>query len=218
VVHAGTGGGSVLIDGAPKGTLEGGTARVDVPEGSHTIAVKVPKFEAPSLTTNVKIGSEQDVSFALAPAPEEEPKEEPKERPPFPTRQVLGYSALGASVLLIAAAVIEGVGWVSDKNASDSDRQSIPTTVTDVCNDMSPTAQDACNKSKDATTKSTFGWIFGGAGVALGGIGVWLITSDHPSGDAPLGTSARSGTGKPTLTAVPTVGPHGGVLNVRLNF
>jgi hypothetical protein len=217
VVHAGTGGGSVLIDGVPKGTLEGGTARVDAPEGSHTIAVRVPKFEAPSLTTNVKVGGEQDVSFAMTPAAEETKGEEHEPRQPFPTRQVIGYTALGASVLLIAGAVIEGVNWLSDKNASDSDRASIPTTVTDVCNDMSSTAQDACAKSKDATTRSTLGWIFGGAGIALGGLGVWLITSDHSSGDAALGSTARSRTGT-TIGFVPSFGPHGAAANVRVGF
>jgi hypothetical protein len=218
VVHAGTGAGSVLIDGVPKGTLEAGTTRVEVAEGSHTIAVRIPKFEAPSLTTNVKVGAEQDVSFALAPALEDSKGEEHEPQQPFPTRQVIGYTALGASVLLIAGAVIEGVNWLADKNASDNDRASIPTTVMDVCNDMSSTAQDACAKSKDATTRSTLGWIFGGAGVALGGLGVWLITSDRPSGDAPLGSTAHATAGGMKIGLVPSFGPHGAAANLRIGF
>jgi hypothetical protein len=110
------------------------------------------------------------------------------------------------------------VNWLSDKNASDNDRMQIPTTVTDVCSVNSPTAQDACKQSKDATTRSTLGWIFGGAGVALGGLGVWLITTDHSSSDAPLDSSAHSRAARPTLVAAPSLGPHGGALNLRLTF
>ena len=70
MVHAGTGKGTVLVDGAAKGTLDAGVARVSLPAGQHTIAVRVPGFEAEAQSATISDGSEDDMNFTLAPEAE----------------------------------------------------------------------------------------------------------------------------------------------------
>jgi len=219
VVHAGTGSGSVLIDGVTKGMLDDGVGRVDVPEGAHSVSVRVPGFGAPALSIKVKAGAEQEVSFALAPSTETStPEAEPAESR-VRVREILGYAALAVGAGLLTGATIEALGWVSDKNASDNDRKSIPSSVTDVCAAIPPNAteQDACDKSRDATTKSTLGWVLLGAGAAFAGAGVWLIVGDHGPSSADAGASSRRGSG-PRVAVVPMLGPRGGAMRVDVTF
>jgi hypothetical protein len=220
VIHAGTGGGSVLVDGVPRGTLDEGVARIEVPEGAHAVSVHVPGFEAPALPIKVKAGAEQEVSFALAAASSRENSspEPDSSGPAIPMREILGYAALATGVGFFTGATIEGLNWLADKNASDNDRKSIPSTVTDVCADpTNATQQDACSKSKDASSKSTLGWIFLGAGAAFAGTGIWLITTDHSSSAATTGASNKSRTGA-HFAVVPTFGPHAGAMHVQVTF
>jgi hypothetical protein len=220
VVHAGSGGGSVLVDGAEKGTLDGGTARVEVGEGQHTVTVHVPGSQAPSLTTTVKAGGEQEVSFALAPGHDDE-SEDTGPSKPFPTRKVVAYSSLGVAVVLITVAAIEGLGWKSDKDDSDTQRANIPSNVGDACSVAGTTpsatyaaaAAAACNDSNDAKTKSTISWVTGVAGLAAGGVGVWLLTTDHESDAATSTTRTR-----PSVGLAPLVGPHEGGLRLNVRF
>jgi len=204
------------VDGVMKGTLDEGVAHIDVPEGAHAVSVRVPGFEAPALPIKVKAGSEQEVGFALVPAKEGSSSPaaatESTESHALPTREILGYAALAAGAGFLTGATIEGLNWLADKNASDNDRKSIPSTVTDVC--VNPTTGpelDACAKSRDASSRSTLGWIFLGAGAALGATGVWLITSDHSSTD----TSKARG---PHFAVVPLLAPHAGAVDLEGNF
>lgn len=222
VVHAGSGGGSVYVDGVAKGTLEEGQARVEIPEGSHKVTVKVPGFQAPSLTTNIKAGGEQEVSFALAQgeAQGEEPAEsESGPSKPFPTRKVVAYSALGAAAVLLTVAVVEGIGWMSDKNDNDNARASIPASVSDACavdkSSYGGAAGAACNASNDAKTKSTIFWVTGIAGLVAGGTGAWLLVSDHGSDGASSSARAPS---RPRWGLAPLVGQHEGGLRLKLQF
>jgi hypothetical protein len=220
VVHAGSGGGSVVVDGTEKGTLEGGTARVEVGEGAHAVTVHVPGFQAPSLTTNVKAGGEQEVSFALAPGRESDDTEGEGPPKPFPTRKVVAYSAIGAAVVLITVAAVEAFGWSSDKSDSNNQRANIPANVSDACAVASTTpnapyasyAAAACNDSNDAKTKSTISWVTGVAGVVAGGVGVWLLTTDHD------GETASRGRAKTRIGLAPVVGPREGGLRLRVQF
>jgi hypothetical protein len=223
IVHAGSGGGTVLVDGAEKGTLEAGTAKVDVPQGSHKVTVHVPGFQAPSLTTTVKAGTEQEVSFALAPGEDDTGEGEaggPSK--PFPTRKVIGWSAVGVGAILAVVAVVELAGWVSDKNDSDTQRMGIPANVSDACSvgpgvPYAAQAALACSDSNDAKTKSTIAWITGAAGLAAGGVGVFLLATDH---DASGDTASPSATARatPRLHVAPMMGPHEGGLRLQLRF
>ncbi len=223
IVHAGSGGGTVKVDGVEKGTLEGGTAKVEVSEGPHKVTVHVPGFQAPSLTTSVKAGNEQGVSFALAPGQEEEESAE-AEGPakPFPTRKVIGWTGVGIGAVLAVIAVVEVAGWFSDKADSDNQRGNIHANVSDACSvgpavPYAAAAAAACNDSNDAKTKSTVAWITGGAGLAFAGVGAFLLATDHDSSSDSASPSATAHNAT-HLKVAPMVGPHEGGLRLQLRF
>jgi hypothetical protein len=223
VVHAGTSSGSVLVDGTPKGKLDGGLGRVDIPEGAHTVSVRVPGFTAPSQSVTLQDGGEADVSFALTPAegaasaegaPEQ--PQEPREKKPFPLRKVFGYTAVVVGVGFLVTAGIEGTRWLSDKNDSDTDRNNVPSSVTDVCAmPINQAAADACNKSNDAAQAVKLGWIFAGVGAVLAGTGIWLVVGDH-SGDAP--EPVAKAPPRPRFDVLPSLGMRAGSVDVRMTF
>jgi hypothetical protein len=227
VVHAGSEGGTVSVDGVEKGTLEEGTARIELPEGSHTVTVHVPGFKAPSLTTTIKAGGEQEVSFALAAGSESSGQssspEEPGASKPFPVRKVVGWSLVVAGGLGAGAAIYGLVSWVGDKNDSDKQRANIPANVGDACNVGGPnpppymaSATAACNDSKDAQTNSTIAWVGGLVALAAGGVGTFLLLTDH-EGDSPSARRAPA----PAMRVValtPTIGPHQGGLHLKVEF
>jgi hypothetical protein len=213
VVHAGTGGGTVLVDGAPKASLEGGIARVDVADGQHMIAVRVPGFDAPAQPAAVTAGAEQELTFNLATA--SGPVET---HAPFPTRKVLAYSALVAGAGFLVAGGVEALAWVNDSNKSNDDRANVPSNITDVCADeVNASAQDACRRSKDAVTVSTLGWVFAGVGAVLAGTGAYLLVTDPGTSTEPAAQPAAART-KPRLDVLPSVGTRGGTVDLRLTF
>ena len=225
VIHAGTASGSVLVDGVTKGKLDGGVARIDIPEGAHTVVVRVPGFTAPSQAVTLQDGGEAEMSFALSPAETSpgaggatEAPQEPVEKKPFPVRKVIGYSVVVVGVGFLVAAGIEGANWLSDKNASDQDRNSVPSDVTDVCQmQVNQAAADACQKSTDASHAVKLGWIFAGVGAVLAGTGIWLVVGDH-SGDQPPEPSAAKAYPRPRFDVLPSLGPRAGSLDVRMTF
>lgn len=226
VIHAGTAAGAVLVDGVTKGKLDAGVARLDVAEGSHTVAVKVPGFTAPTQSVTLEVGGEAEMSFALTPvdaAPASvEPAPEPvraSEGKPFPVRKVIGYVVVAAGAGFLVAAGIEGANWLSDKNQSDKDRNSVPNNVTDVCAPTTNTfAMDACKQSNDASKRAKLGWIFTGVGAVLAGTGIWLVVGDH-SGDPPVdATTARAVPARPKWDLIPSFGPGAGNVDFRLTF
>jgi hypothetical protein len=225
VVHAGTSSGSVLVDGTPKGKLDGGLGRVDIPEGAHTVSVRVSGFSAPSQSVNLQDGGEAEITFALTPAESTpgaegapEQPQEPTEKKPFPLRKVIGWTAVVAGVGFLVTAGIEGTRWLSDKNDSDTDRNNVPSSVTDVCAmPVNQAAVDACNKSTDASQAVKLGWIFAGVGAVLAGTGIWLVVGDH-SGDAPEPAATAKRTTRPRFDVLPSLGAHAGSVDVRMTF
>jgi len=217
VVHAGNGGGDVTIDGSPKGTLDGGVAKVDVPLGRHSIAVRVPGFDAPAQTTTVAVGAEQDLTFALTASAT--PPSEGGTRSAFPMRKVLEYGAIVVGGGLLIVSGVETAQWINDSNQSNTDRQQVSATYTDVCAyQINHYAQDACSKSKDAQTVSTLGWVFGGLGAAVLATGIVLLVTDHDSSTDTGAGSAAKLVQKPKLDVLPAVGPQGGSVNLSVTF
>jgi hypothetical protein len=217
IVHAGRSAGTVVVDGADRGALDNGIARLELPAGSHTIAVRVPGVEAPpGQTAEVASGSEQELNFVLAPVRMSAQPEEPSS--PVPVGKVLGYSAIVAGAGFLVAGGIEAANWVNDNSASTEDRNRVPKSVADVCTQQSAAAIDACNKSKDALTVSTLGWIFGGAGALLLGTGIVLVVSDHGSSSDGRHTASVRPIQGARVDVVPALGPHAGSLDVRVRF
>lgn len=227
VVHAGTGGGSVLVDGAPKAVLENGMARVDLPSGAHTVSVRVPGFDSSSQSASVPVGTEEDMTFTLSPT---QAASESTSGSSFPVRKVLGYSSIVAGVGMLVAGGVEGMRYLSDYNDSNDIRKDMcapggtcTPVITDVCDPAQQLASgqpqkatQACNDSKDAVTASTLAWIFSGVGAVLIGTGVWLVTTDHASSEG--STSAATASSKPKVDVRPLLGLQGGRLDVRVTF
>ncbi|HEY8040955.1 MAG TPA: hypothetical protein VIF15_14215 [Polyangiaceae bacterium] len=216
VVHAGTGGGAVLVDGAPKGTLENGVGRVNVPGGPHTVQVRVPGMDAQPQPATVPDGGEQELTFALTSSAPSGP--EVTSHGSFPGRKVLEYSAIIAGGGLLVAGGVEAIAWLNDSSSSSDSRHKVPSTINDVCaTKINQDAIDACNKSKDAVTVSTLGWIFTGVGAALLTTGIILVTSDHGSGDATRDSTAGAPP-RPRVDVLPAVGTRGGAIDLRVTF
>jgi hypothetical protein len=114
--------------------------------------------------------------------------------------RIAGFSAIAAGAVLVVAGGAEGLRWANDKSAIDQDRSNVPDTVADVCaTPVNAAAMDACQKSHDAKTAATLGWVFGAAGVALAGAGAWLVISaPHPS------EASREGSGASGLPRAPS--------------
>ncbi|HEX3772032.1 MAG TPA: hypothetical protein VHV30_14250 [Polyangiaceae bacterium] len=229
VVHAGTGGGSVVVDGAAKGHLKDGVARLSLSEGSHTLVVHVDGFSAPAQTITLADGGDAEVTFALspaetaqgaeAPAPEAAPSQEEPSKP-FPTRKVIGYSVVVVGAGFLIAGGVEAAGWLSDKSDSDQDRTSVPNTVTDVCagTPVNAAAADACQKSKDAQSAAKLGWIFAAVGAVLAGTGIWLVVADHSGDGASADTTAKAAPPRAKWDVLPAIGPRAGSVDLRLTF
>jgi hypothetical protein len=219
IVHAGSGSGSVLVDGMVKGNLRSGLARVGVGEGAHKIAVHVSGFDAKEQDATVAAGAEQDVSFSLEPASPTFHEAPDSTAQSFPVRKVLGYSAIVIGGGLLVGAGIGTYLWIKDSDQSNTDRQKIPSSVPNVCADESSTwasyARDACALSKDAEKVSIAAWALGISGAVMAGVGIVLVATDHhSSGDG----HEASVTHAPGFEVLPVVGPKGGSMTVRVTF
>jgi PEGA domain len=217
VVRAGTGGGSVFVDGVRRGALTGGVASVAVSAGAHRVEVRVPGFQPATQSATVGATGDQKIDFTLSPAFAHAEPARVKASSPSPTRTIFGVSAIivGAASLVVAG--LEGLKWADDKRASNNDRANVPSDVTDVCaNQVNSYAQDACQKSADAKTASTLGWIFAAAGVVFGGTGALLLaTAPHERVHEPTGT--RTSRRRP-VELVPTLGTRTQSLDLRIRF
>jgi hypothetical protein len=217
VVHAGSGAGYVLVDGSQRATLEGGVARLDVPMGAHTVAVKVPGFDSPAQQATIPAGTEQEITFALTPA-SAAPVEGESHGGSFPARKVLTYTAFIAGAGLLVGSGVEVGLWVNDNNKSKDDRKNVPANVTDVCaTEVNSFAQDACRRSKDAVTASTIAWVLGGAGAALIGTGLVLVLTDRGSSE-PHDATTPAAKQRPRVDVLPFVGARGGTVDLRVTF
>jgi hypothetical protein len=234
VVHAGTGRGTILVDGSAKGTLDGGVGRINVAAGPHTIAVRVSGFQAESQTAAVTEGGESDLNFALAAesssasgsaAAEAEP-EPTGPRAQLPVRKIIAYATLVTGAGFLVFAGIEAGGFLGDQSASNNDRANIPNSITNVCavppgqpQSVVLAAQDACQKSSAASSASRLAWVFTGVGAALVGTGLVLILTDPgtQSTTEPAQASLRTPP-RPRVDLLPTLGPRAGMLDLRVTF
>lgn len=215
VVHAGTGKGTVLVDGVERGALDGGMARVDVPTGSHTIAVKVPGFDAQQQTATVAMATDQDMTFTLTPSAAP-PPETPSSGPS--ARKVGEWSAIVAGGGLMAGGVVMGVKWLIDYLHGKDLQNKVPSTTTDACQRLGDqNEKDLCDTSKTVTTDYTIGWILGGAGAAVLGTGLLLLATDHSTKEEGPGAE-QPPQAKPRFEVVPQVGARSASMGLRVTF
>jgi len=221
LVHAGSGGGAVLVDGVERGTLERGRARLQVAAGDHVVVVRVPDHREASQATSVEEGEESTVDIPLARNAATASTEPVDTTPPdtggggIGLRPILRYSGIALGVGLFIAAGAEAVAWMNDKKASEADRERVPVTVSDVCTISTAPAADACQKSKDARLVSALGWAFAAMGAVATGTGTWLVLTDDGKRPAPA-----DGRGVPPIVVeiAPTVVRRVVALDLRVRF
>lgn len=214
VIHAGTGKGTVLVDGVERGALDAGSARVDVPAGSHTITVKVPGFDAQPQTATVAMASDQEMDFTLTPsaAPPPETSSGPS------ARKVGEWSAIVVGGGLVAAGAVMGVKWLVDYLHGKDLQGQVSSSNGDACKTQDTTqAQQLCQTSHTVQNDYTLGWILGGAGAAVLGTGLLLLVTDH-SGKEEGPSAEQPPQAKTRLEVVPQVGATGGSMTLRLTF
>ncbi|MGD0678030.1 MAG: hypothetical protein ABSC94_21665 [Polyangiaceae bacterium] len=217
VVRAGAHKGTVSIDGVERAALVDGVARISVPAGQHTIAVRGPGFDSPVQIATVAAGGERDLEFQISSGVQTAEAEGPLQAQASSAtsgRTIVGYAAIVGGAGLLVVAGIEGLNWLSDRRANDADRVDVPSTVADVCSDPgSVPAQAACQRGKDAKVASMLGWISGAAGAALAGTGAWLVLTgaENPGGTSAAATRTR-------FDLLPIVSAHGQSIDVRVRF
>jgi len=182
------------------------------PPTTAPAAAAAPAASGAAVAPAAADGSQQAPGESVAPGVAA-PAAEDADR--FPTRTVLAYSAMAVGAAMVVLSAVEASNWVSDNNKSSDDRKQVPSSVTDVCADpVNLSAQDACNRSKDAVTSSTLAWVFGGLGVGLVATGIVLMVTDHGSGSA-SGSEDHSGS---RASLVPAMGPNAGGVDLRVKF
>jgi hypothetical protein len=222
IVRAGNEGGAVIVDGAERGTLLEGSARLSLPSGEHTVSVRSAGVRGENRTTIVPPGGETTLQFAtlpvagLTPVSNGEPPSTQKGG--LRLRGILGYSAIVAGAGLMVAAGFEAAAWSDDKNASSAKRANVPSTVTNVCNDSSSVpAQEACQKIKDGQNAAVLGWAFGALGAVLAGTGTWMVLSDTAPERSPHDGSVRMRE-RLRVELIPRITTTAQSLDVRLRF
>ena len=213
----------VFVDGVARGSLQDGTARVVVTEGTHAIELRGPNIRRTTRSVTAVGGSDVTVVFASLASPVALPERIEPERAPSSVQPVLGVTAITVGAGLLVAAVVEAFAWQKDKNDSDQDRTNVPNTVQDVCSyGGNAAAADACNKAHDAKTVSTLAWVFGGAGAVFVGTGIALVTTaphEHKEhGEHADGRPPRRPRPWLPFELLPAFGPQVRSLDLRVRF
>jgi PEGA domain len=230
VVHAGDGGGIVMVDGQRRGSLEKGDATIELPSGTHAVEVRVQGYAWAKESVTITAGKEARLNVTLV--AEGAPPSEPPSAGPS-ARKVAGWAAVGVGAALLIAGGVEAIVYLGKK----SDQDNVDRTLfggNDVCNPILPDPKDprypqakqvtsaACSRSQDAKNVSTLGIIFGAAGAVATTVGLYLVLTD--GGSSPTEKAgpkfedrAAKATG-PTMRLVPEISPRGQGLLLQGTF
>jgi hypothetical protein len=211
-VHAGSGGGMVLIDGAERARLDGGATKLDVAVGSHALEVRADGSQPWTQQITVVAGGDQDITATLVPLGSGAlpPPEAPSK--PLPVRKIIGYSLLGLGAVAVGIGIYGGVAFLGDKSDLNNDRANIPTNVSDACAAKENLVEiNACKSYNSAHDDRTVELVGLGVGAALVAGGLVVLLTDH---------SSESGTSKDVgkLHLAPLLSPKIGGLSATLNF
>jgi hypothetical protein len=222
-VHAGDAEGTVWINGEKKKPLDHGSAVIDLAPGTYDVEVRAQGF-ATAREEKVVVAGGQDTSVPLKLKPEEEADAEQATTPSTSHtdwQRIAGWSLVGVGAVAAVVSVVEAVSFFSDKSSLDSDRQGVPSSVTNVCSMdvFSAAATAACSKYNDAQSARTTGIVLGVVGGAAIVGGAVLLLTDHPRREPPPTSGAASAAvQKRSLRVLPYAGPGGGGLDLALTF
>lgn len=222
VVHAGTGDGTVTVDGDQKESLDHGAAALIVKGGPHVVEVRTPGFLVASQKVVAVPGSSFDVNVPLTPEAPSLPAEEPTG--PRSTRRVLGWTGVIGGGALLAAGVALAIVFESNRSALNTDRQNNygnatqGLTIEDPCEpppgESNPSTTAGCNARNLAQAVLIPEIVALGAGGALVVTGISLLAGDTKQ--EPTSAVARMGLTRLRLT--PRLGLRAGFLALSASF
>ncbi len=213
-IHAGEGGGVVMVDGQRKGALEKGDITLELPTGSHVVEVRVQGFAGSRDSVTVAAGKESRLKVNLVPLEKSTP--EPSE--PGPSgRKVGGWAAVGVGGALVITGGIETLLYLNKNAEQEKLLQKVPKTdngnPTTACEyggahagGDGADARAACDANDSAKKISTLAWVFGAAGAATLGVGLYLVVTDPgPEKRAPKFEDRVAKRNWPSVRVVPAV-------------
>jgi len=218
VIDAGSVDGELTINGELAGLVKKGKAEVEVTAGKLTVLIEAKGYEKLLGTVVVPPGGSATLRLtpvAVQEAGEPEKPEQPTPERPLGMRRTWGWVSVGAG----AAALIAGtVFWVQSYS------QSKDPTFEAYVNDT-PRSQDPCVRARregasnivaicdSNVTSRTVSFVMVPLGVALAGLGTYLILSDS---GAPSAKSEQAH--RVRLRPIVGLGPNEGRFDLRVTF
>ena len=229
VIHTSGDTGSILVDGVAKGTLERGRATLTLPAGAHTIEIQAAGFAASKRDVTLEVGGSSQLEVVLEPIGP--PGGEVGPSKPLPVRKIVGWTSIGAGVVLVAIGIGFGASWLSDESDLGNRRQNNYTLgsqvnpqtmlpyqqVLDPCHPpagySTSALQYGCNDVNAAHTALAGEITTFVAGGALAIFGTYLLLTDHPADPAAPPHAALS-----NVRLLPSAAPGGGSMVVVGQF
>jgi PEGA domain len=219
VVHAGDGGGVVMVDGQRRAALEKGDATIDLPAGTHAVEVRVPGYAWSKESVTISAGKEARLTVSLV--AEGGPSGETGPSTGTSGRKIAGWAAVGVGAALLIAGGVEGIVYLGKKSDQDSDgalfsgnactNPVFPAPTNSGYARAVQAAKDSCKRYDDAKSVSALGWIFGAAGAVATSVGLYLVLSDPgPSSaekSAPKFEDRAAKNSGPKMLLVPEISP-----------
>jgi hypothetical protein len=190
-VRANVEGAQVLVDGEAKGTISGGQATIELSPGVHKIEIRADGYGTFQQTVTAA-GAESTVTAQLVkgadtpPPPTPPPPTGPSK--PFPTRQVIGWSMVGLGVASGVVGIVQMASFFSKQSELDKEAAKHSPSEGEFCSakfkDVNGNA--LCSLRTQGEVAAITGWVFGGVGVALVGVGAILaLSGGSSSAEAP---------------------------------
>jgi hypothetical protein len=219
-LHAGHGEGQIYVDGLKRGIFTDGASTFDLPPGQHTVEIRSEGYVTAKQTANVMAGQETSLSFNLVPSSPQD-KTPTAAGKPFPTRKVIGWSAIGVGVVLGVVAGIEGTRFLSARSDLNDDRTHVDKNTADVCAadvQSNHYAADACTKFNDAKSARTTGVLVGSIGAVAIAAGVVLLITDPGHAEAPPSDTTAKAAPAGHMRFVPYVSPQASGVDFAMTF
>ncbi len=213
VIHASVDAGSVVIDGAPRGSLDHGRVTVPLAAGPHVVEIQSAGAPAARREVTVAAGSaptELEVVIDGARMPVATTPTPAVETSTVPVRAIVGWSSVAAGAVLVATGIGFGVSYLGDQSDLNNARQNnyltgSTTPVADPCNPSitTPATTAGCNAVNSAHRAEIGEITTLAVGGVLAGVGIFLLATDHHA-------STPAKTGLPSVQVVPSMAAGGG--------
>jgi hypothetical protein len=222
IIQAGTVDGEVQVNGMLAGVVKKGRARIEVTAGKLTVLVEAKGYQ--KLLGTVVVPPGGSATLELEPVPiregvadeaEEDREAKASSDRAMGSRKTWGFVTLGAGG---AALIVGSVFWA--QSYSQAKDRTFEAYV-----DETPSDQDPCDRARDEgatnvvdicdsnVTARTMTYVMVPLGIVLGGVGTYLILSDH-GGATEKSARSRGVQVRPMVG----VGPNAGRFDLHVTF